>query len=81
MLSELGAINAGGRKKGKKREKKTTFERLLANEVKKLRTMLSISQDSRLNYEELTRQELIDGIKESKPTVIYKVMNNYLRIV
>lgn len=55
----------------------TSLSKVVEDRIKKIEKDLNIDENSSLNEEELTREELIEGIKVSDPRIEYKVLKSF----
>lgn len=55
----------------------TSLSRVVDDRIKRIEKDLNIDENSSLNEEELTREELIEGIKSSDPRIEYKVLKAF----
>lgn len=55
----------------------TSLSKVVEDRIKKIEKDLNIDENSSLNEEELTREQLIEGIKSSDPRIEYKVLKSF----
>lgn len=55
----------------------TSLSKVVEDRIKKIKKDLNIDENSSLNEEELTREQLIEGIKSSDPRIEYKVLKSF----
>ena len=55
----------------------TSLSKVVDNRIEKIERDLNIDENSSLNEEELTREQLIEGIKSSDPRIEYKVLKSF----
>lgn len=56
----------------------TSLSKVIDNRIAKMESRFSIDENSVINKEELTREELIEGIKSSDPRIEYKVLKAFI---
>ena len=55
----------------------TSLSKVVENRIKKIEKDLNIDENSLLNEEELTREQLIKGVKSRDPRIEYKVLKSF----
>lgn len=55
----------------------TSLSKVVDDRIKRIEKDLNIDENSSLNEEELTREQLIEGIKSSDPRIEYKVLKSF----
>lgn len=55
----------------------TSLSKVIDDRIKRMEEAFSIDENSLINEEELTREELIEGIKSSDPRIEYKVLKSF----
>ena len=55
----------------------TSLSKVIDDRIKRMEEAFSIDENSIINEEELTREELIEGIKSSDPRIEYKVLKAF----
>lgn len=55
----------------------TSLSKVVEDRIDKMESRFSIDENSVINKEELTREELIEGIKVSDPRIEYKVLKSF----
>lgn len=55
----------------------TSLSKVVEDRIKKIEKDLNIDENSSLNEEEITREQLIEGIKSSDPRIEYKVLKSF----
>ena len=55
----------------------TSLSKVVDDRIKRIEKDLNIDENSALNEEELTREQLIEGIKSSDPRIEYKVLKSF----
>ena len=55
----------------------TSLSKVVENKIKKIEKDLNIDENSLLNEEELTREQLIKGVKSRDPRIEYKVLKSF----
>lgn len=55
----------------------TSLSKVIDDRIKRMEEAFSIDENSLINEEELTREELIEGIKSSDPRIEYKVLKAF----
>lgn len=55
----------------------TSLSKVIDGRIKRMEEAFSIDENSLINEEELTREELIEGIKSSDPRIEYKVLKSF----
>lgn len=55
----------------------TSLSKVIDDRIKRMEEAFSIDENSIINEEELTREELIEGIKSSDPRIEYKVLKSF----
>ena len=55
----------------------TSLSKVVDDRIKRIEKDLNIDENSSLNEEELTREQLIEGVKSSDPRIEYKVLKSF----
>lgn len=55
----------------------TSLSKVVDDRIKRIERDLNIDENSSLNEEELTREQLIEGVKSSDPRIEYKVLKSF----
>lgn len=55
----------------------TSLSKVVDDRIKRIEKNLNIDENSSLNEEELTREQLIEGVKSSDPRIEYKVLKSF----
>lgn len=55
----------------------TSLSKVVEDRIKRIEKDLNIDENSSLNEEELTREQLIEGVKSSDPRIEYKVLKSF----
>ena len=55
----------------------TSLSKVIDDRIKRMEEAFSIDENSIINEEELTRKELIEGIKSSDPRIEYKILKTF----
>lgn len=77
FLSQRAISNALNQFSSKNITGFTSLSKVVDDRIKRIEKDLNIDENSSLNEEELTREELIEGIKSSDPRIEYKVLKAF----